>query len=113
MEDKIIKLAQAAIKLEPVEQEITEASAHYVALEEFVLNNPSDELAPIFHEVSNITGATNVIIARIHIELALKDFVNNGITEKEMTYFNKIQQDYTRMKNVLIELSNQSERLHL
>ena len=113
MEDKIIKLAQAAIKLEPVEQEITVASAHYVALEEYVLNNPSDEVALIFHEVSNITGATNVIIARIHIELALKDFVNNGITEKEMTYFNKIQQDYTRMKNVLIELSNQSERLHL
>ena len=38
---------------------------------------------------------------------------NNGITEKEMTYFNKIQQDYTRMKNVLVELANQSERLHM
>lgn len=47
------------------------------------------------------------------MELAFKDFSNNGITEKEMTYFNKIQQDYTRMKNVLVELANQSERLHM
>ena len=113
MEEKVIKLARKAIDLEPVEQEITQASAHYVALEQYILNNPADELAPIFHEVTNITGASNVIIARIHIELALKDFVNNGITEQEMTYFNKLQQDYTKMKNVLIELSNQSERLHM
>ena len=113
MENKIIKLARKAIELEPVEQEITQASAHYVALEQYVLDNPADEITPIFHEVTNITGASNVIIASIHMELAFKDFSNNGITEKEMTYFNKIQQEYTRMKNVLVELSNQSERLHM
>ena len=44
MENKIIKLARKAIELEPVEQEITQASAHYVALEQYVLDNPADEL---------------------------------------------------------------------
>lgn len=113
MENKIVKLARKAIELEPVDHEISQASAHYVALEQYIFSNSDDELSSIFHEITNITGGTNVIIARIHMELAFKDFSNNGITEKEMMYFNKIQQDYMRMKNVLIELSNQSERLHI
>lgn len=113
MENKIIILARKAIELEPVEQELSAGAAHYVALEQFVLANPSDEISVIFHELTSITGASNVILARIHMELAMKDFCSNGITEKEMAYFNKIQADYSKMKNVLIELSNQSERLHM
>lgn len=113
MEKKVIKLARKAIELEPAESEISQAAAYFVALEKYSLENPSDDIATTFYEITNITGSTNVIIARINIELALKDFVKNGITEKEMTYFNKIQQDYTRMIDLLVEVSNQSERLHM
>ena len=111
MEKEIIKLARFATELTPLELEITEASAYYGALEQYVIENPDTEESISFHEITNITGGMNVIIARIHIELAFKDFSKNGITEKEMTYFNKIQKDYNNMISIFIELANQSERL--
>ncbi len=111
MEKNIIKLAKFATTLTPPIVELDISTAYYSSLEEYIIANPQTEEADLYHQIMNTTGGMSILISRIFIELALKDFVSNGITPAEAEKFNKIQKEYQSMITIYQELNNKAENI--